>query len=389
MPVANRFASAVAINPSLETAIAEVGQAVASSAADKNDLAFAFVAGYTPEQLDAHLGKLYAALNSTVVLGTSCQSVVCDRREYEEEAGIAVWTARLPAAEIIPMHLTFERSPDGGAIVGWPASVDGPWPVDCSLLLLGEPFDFPVDGLLERFNEDRPGVRIIGGMASGAFAPGEARIFWNDQVFESGAVVVRISGDVKIEPIVSQGCRPIGEPLVITASERNIIQTLGGQPALVQLKKLFDTLPVRDQQLVQNGLHLGRVISEYQDKFSYGDFLIRNVVGIDDEHGWIGIGDFMRPGQTVQFHIRDHESATAELDQMLHNRRTAEPAGALLFSCNGRGQNMFPNPDHDARLISDRLHDIPLGGFFAAGEIGPVSGKNFLHGFTASVALFS
>jgi small ligand-binding sensory domain FIST len=389
MPAENRFASAVAMNSSLEQAIAEVAQAIGESLAGKIDLAFAFVAGYPAGQLDQHLDKLYAALEADVVLGTTCQAIICDQREYERQTGVTVWAAQLPQVEIIPMHLTFERSPDGGALVGWPASVDSDWPEDSCLIVFGEPFDFPVDGLLERFNEDRPGVRIIGGMASGAYAPGEARIFWNGETFKSGAVVVRLSGHFEVEPIVSQGCRPIGEPMVITAAERNIIQTLGGQPALVQLKKLFDTLPTRDQRLVQNGLHVGRVISEYQDKFAYGDFLIRNVVGIDDEHGWIGIGDYMRPGQTIQFHLRDQESASAELDQMLANRKMLNPGAALLFSCNGRGLNLFPNPDHDADLISARLNNIPLAGFFAAGEIGPVGGKNFLHGFTASVALFS
>ena len=120
-----------------------------------------------------------------------------------------------------------------------------------------------------------------------------------------------------------------------------------------------------------------------------GDFLIRNVVGIDDESGAIAIGDYVRPGQTVQFHVRDHASATADLEQLVDARGMRQPGGALLFSCNGRGQNMFPAPHHDADMISGKLNGVPVAGFFAAGEIGPVAGKNFLHGFTASVVLLS
>jgi small ligand-binding sensory domain FIST len=255
------------------------------------------------------------------------------------------------------------------------------------MIVLGEPFAFPVDVLLERFNEDRPGVRIVGGMASGASMPGESRLLLNDETFGEGLVAIRISG-VALRMLVSQGCRPIGESMVITKAERNVIESLGGKLALDVVFELFKTLPTREQRMFQNGLHVGRVINEYQESFGFGDFLIRNVVGIDKEQRSIAIGDYVRPGQTVQFHIRDSESASLELQQMLSSASRERPyQSALLFTCNGRGSNMFSEPHHDASMVS-ASGKFPLAGFFAAGEIGPVGNKNFLHGFTASVVLF-
>ena len=236
--------------------------------------------------------------------------------ELEQETALSLWAASLPEAQIVPMHLSFVRSSGESAIVGWPDEINGDWPDDSKVVLLGEPFGFPVDVLLEQMNEDRPGVGISGGMASGAQVSNVSRLLLNEEVFTEGAVAVRISG-VSLNSIVSQGCRPIGEPMVITKAERNIIEQFGGKPALDVVYDLFKTLPTREQAMFQTGLHLGRVINEYQDKFEFGDFLIRNVVGIDKESRSISIGDYVRPGQTVQFHIRDSESASAELAQML------------------------------------------------------------------------
>jgi small ligand-binding sensory domain FIST len=200
-----------------------------------------------------------------------------------------------------------------------------------------------------------------------------------------------ISGPVRLDTVVSQGCRPIGKPFVVTKAERNVIYELGGKPALLQLKELFDQLPTREQILVQRYLHVGRVVSEYRERFEQGDFLVRNVIGIDPGAGAIAIGDYIRTGQTVQFHVRDQEAADGELKQLLAEAKKlplAEPSGALLFSCNGRGTNMFSQPDHDALAIDRALGGLPLAGFFAQGEIGPIGGQNFIHGFTASVAIF-
>ena len=234
-------------------------------------------------------------------------------------------------------------------------------------------------------------MHVIGGMASGAATPGESRLLFGRQSLDTGAVAVLLSGAVQPRSIVSQGCRPIGKHFVITKADRNVVYQLGGKPAVVQLHEILAQLATSEQEMVRNGLHLGRVVSEYQDRFEHGDFLVRNVMGIDRESGALVIGDYIRVGQTVKFHIRDWQTADADLRQLLAEGRRAaagEPFGALLFTCNGRGTRLFPEPHHDARAISNAFGEIPLAGFFAAGEIGPVAGKNFVHGFTASIALF-
>ena len=420
--MANQYSQSHFLSDDLEQALAVTSANVRAGIEGEIDLLFAFSAGYSPEDFDRHLPKLKLLTGAKVVLGCTSETAAGGSYELENAPALSLWAARMPGAEILPMHLSYARSSTESAIVGWPETTDGDWPEDSSLIVLGEPFGFPVDVLLERFNEDRPGVRIAGGMASGASAPGESRLLLGEQTFEQGLVAIRISG-TPVRMLVSQGCRPIGDPMVITKCERNIIQSLGGKKALDVVYELFQTLPTREQRMFQSGLHLGRVIDEYQEKFEFGDFLIRNVIGIDKEESSIQIGDFVRPGQTVQFHIRDAESASIELEQLL--KRVVGQRGfeaALLFSCNGRGTNLFPDPHHDVSKIqnanrtlgakpdSERLAktstetvfsaddtvvetvsgvpDIPLAGFFAAGEIGPVGNKNFLHGFTASLVLF-
>ncbi len=388
--MANRYAQSHWIGDDLEFAVRKTAEQIHWSIKGDVDLVFAFAAGYSPAEFDRCLRDLQSLTGAKTVLGCTCETAIGGELELENEKALTVWAAALPGATITPMHLSFVRSNSESAIVGWPDETDGPWPDDSLLIALGEPFGFPIDVLLERFNDDRPGIRIAGGMASGADTPGQSRLLLNRETFAEGCVAVRISG-VPMRTIVSQGCRPIGEPLVITKSERNVIEQLGGRPALDVFYELFQTLPTREQAMVQNGLHVGRVINEYQDKFEFGDFLIRNVVGIDKDNRSVSIGDYVRPGQTVQFHIRDAESASVELAQMLESSSKLNPyQSALLFTCNGRGLNLFPDPHHDAGLVD--LHSAgettPIAGFFAAGEIGVVGEKNFLHGFTASVLLF-
>ena len=385
-----QFASAISTNPSLDDAIAQTCDEVASKLTGQPDLILAFVSSNRADECEQIAAEICERLGSDCLVGCTGESILGMGREVELQSALSIWAAVLPGASIQPMHLNFERSPEGGAIVGWPENMEEEWPGDTAMILLGEPFSFPADSLLERLNEDRPGVPVIGGMASGAGAPGESRLLIGTAAHQEGAVAVVVQG-VKVRTVVSQGCRPIGTHFVITKAERNVIYELGGKPALLQLKEIFDTLPTREQQLVQSGLHVGRVVSEYQDKFQQGDFLIRNVMGIDPDNGSIVVGEFVRPGQTVQFQIRDHQSADDELKQLLaavRDNSEASPLGALLFTCNGRGTRLFQKDHHDAGLVEETLGPIPLAGFFAAGELGPVGGKNFMHGFTASIALF-
>ena len=385
--MSNTFAQAHHADPVLEVAIRAATESVRSAIKESIDLVFVFVAGYSREEFDEQVSRVKELTGARIVLGCTCETVVGGAFELEQVSAVTVWAAKLPEATMVPMHLEYSRLTGESAITGWPNECDGEWPEDSILILLAEPFAFPMDVLLERFNEDRPGVRIVGGMTSGAHAPGEARLLLGEDSYSEGVVAVRISG-VPVRTIVSQGCRPIGKPMVITKSERNIIETIGGKRAFTVLQELFETLPTKEKSMVQNGLQLGRVINEYQESFEYGDFLIRNVIGIDSDNDSIAVGDYMRVGQTVQFHIRDADSASYELQQMLTKTVDHELfGGALLFTCNGRGLNLFPDPNHDASTIQAKS-PCALAGFFAAGEVGPVGNRNFLHGFTASVVLF-
>jgi small ligand-binding sensory domain FIST len=340
------------------------------------------------------------------LIGCTGESIVGGAREIEDGPALSLWLARLPGVTIQPMRLRFERTPEGGTIVGWPDNLPERWPDGSALMMLAEPFSFPADLLLERLNEDQPGVPVLGGMASGAHAPGENRLILSGGVrerdggsdadceFDSGAVAVLIHGPLRMRAVVSQGCRPIGRHFVVTRADKNVILELSGKPAMQQLQEVFDGLSDRDRQLVQRGLHVGLVTNEYQDTFRRGDFLVRNCVGADPQAGAIAIGDFVRPGQTVQFHVRDEETADEDLRELLTaaggdaNMASSASSGALLFTCNGRGTRLFSEPDHDAAAVCAALGNLPLAGFFAQGELGPIGGKNYLHGFTASVAVF-
>lgn len=353
-------------------------------------LVVVFASPHYADSLQEICGKLNDELAPTQMLGCTGVAIVADDQEIEEDPCLSVWAAWFPDADVQLTRLTYERSPDGGSFAGWPESLVNDWPDEMTLLMLADPFSLPADVFLERLNSDRPGTQVIGGMASGGSRPGEAKLILNGEVFDDGAVVAAVRG-ARVTPVVSQGCRPIGEPFVITKAERNEIFELGGHKAHEQLKAIYDRLPNRDKELMRLGIHLGRVVNEYQDSFDYGDFLIRNVTGMNAEESSVLVGDYFRAGQTVQFHVRDASTASEDLQQLLNKSREKEEADAkacLLFTCNGRGTRLFEDPHHDAGTVRKQLGELPAAGFFCQGEIGPISGVNFLHGFTASMALF-
>lgn len=386
----NRFASALTTDARLPAAVEQLAEAIQQQLGAVPTHAICFVTHDYASQWDRLAEQLIERLGGPELMGCSAEGVIGVRREHEEGAGISLWAAHLPQADILPFRLDFTRTAEGGAIVGWPDELIDDWPASVRMLLLADPFTFPADYLVERINDEHPGTHVIGGMASGATAPGRNRLFAGRTAHASGAVAWMIRDGLNVQSLVSQGCRPIGEKFVVTATEGNLVLQLGGKPALEQLQQVFQRLPTNEQALVQRGLHLGRVVSEYLDEPHMGDFLIRNVLGIDHETGAVAVGDFLRPGQTVQFHLREEQAASAELRQLLRQVRPNFPSqSALLFTCNGRGTRLFSTADHDAGLVADELGELPLAGFFAQGEIGPVGGKNFLHGFTASLALMS
>jgi small ligand-binding sensory domain FIST len=356
------------------------------------DLAVAFFSTHHAEAAGRIGRAARERLAPRCLLGCVAEKVIGNGREVEEGPALSLWAARWSRpVTLTPFHLVLERTADGPSVMGRPDALAGPESPGGAVLLLGDPYTFPADLFLRQTNELTPGLPVLGGMASGVAGPGECRLLLDDAAHDRGAVGVLLGGPVGLRWVVSQGCRPVGRPLVVTRAEDNFILELGGRPPLEQLQELWQSLGPEEQRLFQNGLHVGRVINEYQGAFRRGDFLVRNVLGLDRTSGALAITDRVRVGQTVQFHVRDAQTADEDLRALLQQDRAAHPrppAAALLFSCNGRGTRLFPQPDHDAAAVRAAAGDVPLAGLFAQGELGPVGGRNFIHGFTASLALF-
>jgi small ligand-binding sensory domain FIST len=386
------FAAALSTAPETSQAVEEAATRALRLLDGAPQLALAFFSPHHNDAAEELARRLQEQLGKCCLLGCSGEAVVGNDQEIEGAPAFSLWLGRWPdGVTLTPFHLMLEDTPDGYSLLGWPDALTGADPAHATLLVLADPFTFPTDAFLHQVNEDHRGVRVVGGLASGGRAPGQCQVILGGQVLNSGAAGVLLQGPARIRTIVSQGCRPIGHHLVVTRAHENIIEELGGQAPLARLQQLWKELSPRDRQLFQQGLHVGRVISEYQDRFEHGDFLVRNVIGVDQETGALAITDQVRIGQTVQFHVRDAETADEDLHALLRKDAGAHPnrpGGALLFTCNGRGTRLFSQPHHDARAIRKEAGALPLAGFFAQGELGPIGGQNFIHGFTASVVLF-
>ena len=369
-----------------EAATRAVAQATEALGDASPSLAVLFASAHFLGNAEALVAAISNSLGRLPLIGCVGEAVAGGAREIESQPAVSLWLGSgLGPVETFAME--YIRTPSGGAYGGYlfPREPDGVH------LLICDPFTFPADGLLTHLNERVPGAVIMGGMASAALRPRQSRLFRDDRVLSAGAVGVHLP-NAEVHPLVAQGCRPIGDAYIITRADGSLIHELGGRPPLVRLREMAAALPSRDQELLAQGLQLGVVIDEYRAEPGQGDFLIRGVVGADPDSGAIAVGDQVQVGQTVQFHVRDAQSADEDLRRALERESKAlggrRPAGALLFTCNGRGSRLFTEPDHDAGLIAATLGDIPVAGFFCAGELGPVGGQNFLHTFTASIAVF-
>jgi small ligand-binding sensory domain FIST len=357
------------------------------------DLSFVFASGHHLGMAKWLLSEVHERLEPTALLGCGAGGTVADGHELEDTPGVAVWAAALPTAELETMHVTAERDADGFRLLGLPDSLataadEAPAP-DETVIALCDPFSFPPEELLASIERSRPRVPVLGGLASASFAGG-AVLLRDGDIHTEGAVAVRIRG-LEVLPCVSQGAGPVGPEMTITSAEANVIGELAGKPAMERLGEVIAALPESERELASSGVLIGLVIDENRPEYDRGDFLVRPIIGADRESGAIAIGEQVRVGQAVRLQVRDAASADEDLRAALraqsHALGSAGAAGALLFTCNGRGSHMFEMRDHDAAAIEDSL-GAPTAGFFCAGEIGPVGGRNFLHGFTATMAVF-
>jgi small ligand-binding sensory domain FIST len=380
-----RVGAGLSVSPVAAEAAGEAARdARAALGGGEVDLAFLFLSPDHFAATEEALSALEEELAPRHLLGCVAEGVLAGQRELESGPGAAVWAASLPGAEIETFHSLAVGTDDGVAVTSFP-ELDG---ADLVALLV-DPFSFPAAGFLSKLNEEEERAPVVGGLAAGGGEPDTQSLFVDGEVVYEGAVGAVLRG-VPVRTVVSQGCEPVGRDAVITNAEANVVFELAGEPALERLKgDLANMTEQQQRSAASGGVLAGLVIDENRAEYRRGDYLMRGLMGVDEDTGALAIAESVRVGQTLRFHVRDADAADEDLRENLANAIDGDhAAGALLFTCNGRGTSLFAAPDHDARAVGEALGGDALAGFFCAGEIGPVGGKPFLHGFTATLAVF-
>ena len=338
-------------------------------------------------------GLVARYLEPETFVGCSGGGVIGGREEVEREPAVTLIAARLPDVVSAPIRVGGDLPDLDGPPDAW-RRLAGASPEDePQFVLLADPFSVRVEALLAGLDYAFPTAPKIGGLSSGGTSPGLNALFLDDEVFTGGVVGVALTGDVAVDTVVAQGCRPIGETMQVTRCNGNLLYELDDEPAFQVLQELFADLDERDQRLASTALFVGVLMDEFSEKPRVGDFLIRNLIGIDPQRGAVAVGENLQEGMRLRFHVRDAETSAEDLRAMLTGYKEiipehAEVSGALLFSCLGRGEGLYNEPNFDTGVFREHVGDLPVGGFFCNGEIGPVGGSTFLHGYTSSFGLF-
>lgn len=385
------FASSLSTHADAEEAIRDTAAAIERGLEGRTpDLLVCFASHHHGAALEDLGGRLQAATGATHVFGSTGERLIGKERESDEEPALSLWAMSSPASQLTPIDVTASQAT--GDSIEFNAYPEVDTQKKPFLLLIGDPFSFPMVPYLEELNERVPGLPVIGGMASGGLGAGQNLLFRADRTEHEGAIGMLIEGGVELHPVVSQGCRPVGRPHVITKTDGNVLVGLGGKPAARVLHKTMSEVSEAESELLRNGPALGLAVDPLKSTFERGDFLLRGILGHRPEDDGLAIADTsLRVGMTVQFLVRDTETAGEDLTALM--KASAEghkdsAAGALIFSCNGRGPKIFGRENHDISCIQAAFDEpIPAAGFFAMGEVGPIGNQNFLHGFTASVGI--
>jgi small ligand-binding sensory domain FIST len=363
-----------------------------SLAAPKVSLGLIFLAPRFFEQAAQILEIVQLHARVPLLAGCSSQALIAGGEEIEENAGISLGLFSLPGAELKAFHFKQENVDESTGAAYWhhetgidPGATNG-W------LAFADPFNMDCDSWLRAWNEAYAPLPVLGGLASGDFSTRSTQLYLNREVYDEGVVAIAVAGEIALESVISQGCTPIGETWTITKADQNFIYEIANRPAYTVLQETFAKMAPDEQKKAQGNLFIGLVVNEYLDDFKRGDFLIRNLIGADAASGVLAVGAFPRAGQTIQFQRRDAAAANEDMMALLNRAheqlKDRTVYGGCLCSCNGRGSHLFGYPSHDAGMVQRRLGPVALTGFFCNGEIGPVGEKNFLHGWTASLALF-
>lgn len=389
-----QWANALSTRPSLEAAVADVVERASSSLQAPADLGLVFISSAFTSEYPRLLPLLQERLSVPVLIGCGSSGIIGmtqrgQMQELESAPALSLSLARLPGVKVQAFHVVPEELPDlDSPPNAWTDLINVPPDSHPQFILLSDPFSSGVNDLLQGLDFAYPGSVTVGGLASVSQMGGPIGLFCNNHLYREGTVGVALSGNIVLETIVAQGCRPIGKPHRVSKGERNIVLELEEQPPLEVLRDVIESLSESDRQLAQHSLFIGVAQDEFKQDLHQGDFLIRNLVGIDPKVGAIAIADHVRPGQRIQFHLRDAQTSAEDLKWLLdqYQKQTKDypnAAGALMFSCLGRGEGLYGQPNFDSQLFSEYLNNIPLGGFFCGGEIGPVGGSTFLHGYTS------
>jgi small ligand-binding sensory domain FIST len=389
-----QWANALSTRPSLEAAVADVVERATSLLQAPVDLGLVFISAAFASEYSRLLPLLRERLPGIrVLIGCSGGGVIgmtpAGAQEMETQPALSLTLAYLPGVNVHAFHVLGEHLPDlDGPPNAWVDFIGVPPSPTPQFILLSDPFSSGITEFLQGLDFAYPGSNKVGGLVSGSSIASSMGLFLNDRLYREGTVGVALSGNVVLETIVAQGCRPIGKPFQVTKSERNIILELDEAQPLVVLRDLISQLNEADRTLAQHSLFIGLAMDEFKQDLQPGDFLIRNILGVDPRVGAIAIGDRIRPGQRLQFHLRDAQASANDLQWLLEryqqqNQPQPAPAGALMFSCLGRGEGLYGEPNFDSQMFLGYVQDIPLSGFFCNGEIGPVGGSTFLHGYTS------
>lgn len=376
------------LQQSLESALAELQLGLGGKSPH---LLFVFPSRHHLFEYGRILPTIQRNLGEVAVFGGSAEAAIGAGMELEGAPAVSLLGGHIPEANVVVRHLKRAQLPPlDGSPRPWRDLVGIDPAEEPDFLVLADPFTIDSTTLLEGLDYAYPRANKIGGLVSGASGPGANALFHPGGLENQGALLLAIRGGVGIQPIVSQGCRPVGEPARVSECEGHLLKSLDGRPPNEFLRELFVAADADDQRLLQHALQLGVLVSEATSEFTHGDFLIRNIVGMQQESGIMAVGSSLREGQTIRFHVRDAAAATHDL--RAHLRRAAQGGldsmGAVLqFSCLGRGRRLFGSPHHDAKMIQEFLGPLPAGGLFCNGEIGPIAGSTYVHGFSVSLAL--
>lgn len=395
-----KWSSTVSLEKNPENSVRECIQTIRSELEGiQTDFVSLFVSPHFQKDYRRIQEMVLDRLEPKVLLGCSANGIIGGGKEVENRPAISLSCAQMPGVQMHSFRVMDDEIPDlDSSPKNWEKLLGVDRTNQPQFVLIADPFSIRIENFISGLDYAYPNSVKVGGLASGAQSPGGNALYIDGELQSSGLVGVGLWGNIRLDSLLAQGCRPIGPQLQVTACEENLLSGLDGQPPLVVLESIFDSLNPRDQELVQHSLFLGIAGDGAKENLGPGDFLIRNIMAADPKKGTLAIGNLLRVGQTVQFHLRDAQTSHDDLEEVLSNyssrssaliRKDPSSVGVLLFSCLGRGSYLYKVPNHDTDLFQKFVGQYPVSGFFCNGEVGPVGSTTYVHGYTSCFALFS